>query len=143
MLPLELEDEDTLQNWLGRRARELSVEEDAGAMKPPKLVHPKIGEKAKLMEMVHTNAKFLLGEIKLQKMKEADHIPHVLKAIERDLHLKRPHAASNASIIPICRGANMSARWSSLSMANRKNPNIENIKSGMSKGTTILPRCVK
>jgi excinuclease ABC subunit C len=42
------------------------------------------------MEMVRTNARFLLGEIKLQKMKEADHIPHVLKAIERDLNLKRP-----------------------------------------------------
>ncbi len=90
LLPLELEDEDTLSAWLGRRARELSVDEEAGAMKPPKLVHPKIGEKAKLMEMVRANARFLLGEIKLQKMKEADHIPHVLKALERDLHLKKP-----------------------------------------------------
>jgi excinuclease ABC subunit C len=90
LLPLELEDEDTLIAWLGRRARELSVDEEAGAMKPPTIVHPKIGEKAKLMEMVRANARFLLGEIKLQKMKEADHIPHVLKAIERDLHLKRP-----------------------------------------------------
>ncbi len=90
LLPLELEEEDTLAAWLGRRARELSVDEEAGAMKPPKIVHPKIGEKAKLMEMVRSNAKFLLGEIKLQKMKEADHIPHVLKAIERDLHLKKP-----------------------------------------------------
>ena len=90
LLPSELEDEDTLQSWLGRRARELSVDEVAGAMKPPKIVQPKIGEKAKLMEMVRSNAKFLLGEIKLQKMKEADHIPHVLKAIERDLHLSKP-----------------------------------------------------
>lgn len=89
LLPLELEDEDTLMAWLGRRARELSVDEEAGAMKSPRIVHPKIGEKAKLMEMVRSNAKFLLGEIKLQKMKEADHIPHVLKAIERDLHLPK------------------------------------------------------
>src|ERR1019366_3772837 len=58
-----------------------SVDEEAGAMKPPTIVHPKIGEKAKLMEMVRTNARFLLGEIKLQKMKESDHIPHVLKAL--------------------------------------------------------------
>ncbi|HEY3876773.1 MAG TPA: excinuclease ABC subunit UvrC [Candidatus Kapabacteria bacterium] len=89
LLPTELEDEDTLQSWLARRARELSSE-DFQAMKPPKIVQPKIGEKAKLMEMVRSNAKFLLGEIKLQKMKEADHIPHVLKAIERDLHLPKP-----------------------------------------------------
>ena len=40
--------------------------------------------------MVKANAAFLLGEIKLQKMKEADHIPHVLKALERDLNLKKP-----------------------------------------------------
>ena len=89
-VPIELEEEDTLAAWLGRRTRELSVDEEVGAMKPPKIVNPKIGEKAKLMEMVHSNAKFLLGEIKLQRMKDADHIPHVLKAIERDLHLKKP-----------------------------------------------------
>ncbi|HWF44703.1 MAG TPA: excinuclease ABC subunit UvrC [Candidatus Kapabacteria bacterium] len=90
LLPLELEDEDTLQAWLARRVRELDADEEAGAMKPPKIVVPKIGEKAKLMEMVRTNAKFLLGEIKLQKLKEQDHIPHVLKALERDLHLSKP-----------------------------------------------------
>ncbi len=90
LLPLELEDEDTLQQWLARRTRELSTEDASGAMKPPRIVQPKIGEKAKLMDMVRANAKFLLGEIKLQKMKEADHVPHVLKALERDLHLKKP-----------------------------------------------------
>ncbi|MDP4200267.1 MAG: excinuclease ABC subunit UvrC [Bacteroidota bacterium] len=89
LLPSELEDEDTLAAWLVRRARELDADSD-GAMKPPKLIHPKIGEKAKLMEMVRTNAKYLLGEIKLQKMKDSEHIPHVLKAIERDLHLTKP-----------------------------------------------------
>ena len=90
LLPLELEDEDTLQAWLARRVRELDAGEEAGAMKAPKIVVPKIGEKAKLMEMVRTNARFLLNEIKLQKLKQTDHVPHVLKALERDLNLRKP-----------------------------------------------------
>ncbi len=90
LLPINVEDEDTLQAWLARRARELSIDESVGAIKPPKIIIPKIGEKVKLVEMVRANAQFLLGEIKLQKMKETDHIPHVLKALERDLHLKKP-----------------------------------------------------
>jgi excinuclease ABC subunit C len=59
-------------------------------MKPPKLLVPKIGDKAKLMDMVRSNARFLLGEIKLQKLKQNDHVPHVLKSLQRDLNLKKP-----------------------------------------------------
>ena len=44
LLPLELEDEDTLQAWLARRTRELSQENEDTAIKPPKIIHPKIGE---------------------------------------------------------------------------------------------------
>ncbi len=90
LLPMNIEDEDTLQAWLARRVRELSIDETVGAIKPPKIIVPKIGEKVKLIEMVRANAQFLLGEIKLQKMKQTDHIPHVLKALERDLNLKKP-----------------------------------------------------
>ena len=90
LLPLEVEDSDTLVAWLARRARELSQDDSNGAIKPAKLIVPKIGEKVKLIEMVKANAQFLLGEIKLQRLKDADHIPHVLKALERDLHLKHP-----------------------------------------------------
>jgi excinuclease ABC subunit C len=89
LLPYEIEDEDTLQAWLARRARELS-QDQGEAMKPPKLLVPKIGDKAKLMDMVRSNARFLLGEIKLQKLKQNDHIPHVLKSLQRDLNLKKP-----------------------------------------------------
>ena len=89
-LPIELTDPDTFEAWLARRASELSNDEDAGAMKPPKLIVPKIGEKVKLISMVQSNAKFLLGEIKIQKLKQDDFIPHVLKALQRDLHLKKP-----------------------------------------------------
>ncbi|MEP7233824.1 MAG: excinuclease ABC subunit UvrC [Ignavibacteriota bacterium] len=89
-LPIELSDPDTFESWLSRRTRELSNDEDAGAMKPPKLIVPKIGEKAKLLTMVQSNAKFSLGEIRIQKLKQDDFIPHVLKALQRDLHLKKP-----------------------------------------------------
>jgi excinuclease ABC subunit C len=88
LLPCDLEDSDTSQAWLARRTRELSQDEDAGATKPPKLIVPKIGEKVKLLDMVRSNAKFLLGEIKLQRLKQSDHVPHVLKALQRDLNLK-------------------------------------------------------
>ena len=89
-LPIELTDPDTFEAWLARRTRELSSDDDSGAMKPPKLIVPKIGEKVKLISMVQSNAKFLLGEIKIQKLKQDDFVPHVLKALQRDLHLKKP-----------------------------------------------------
>ncbi len=89
-LPIELTDPDTFEAWLARRTRELSNDDDSAAMKPPKLIVPKIGEKVKLISMVQSNAKFLLGEIKIQKLKQDDFVPHVLKALQRDLHLKKP-----------------------------------------------------
>jgi excinuclease ABC subunit C len=90
LLPIELENEDTVRQWLARRVRELSSDDDLGAMKPPEIVVPRIGDKAKLIEMVRINARFLMGELRLQRLKQNDQIPHVLKAIERDLHLKKP-----------------------------------------------------
>jgi excinuclease ABC subunit C len=88
-LPFDLENSDTFEAWLGRRSRELSNDEDAGAMKPPKMIVPKIGDKAKLIAMASTNAKFVLGEIKIQKLKQSDFVPHAVKALQRDLHLEK------------------------------------------------------
>jgi excinuclease ABC subunit C len=59
-------------------------------MKPPKIIVPKIGEKEKLVAMVRSNAKFLLGEVKMQKLKRDDFIPHSLVALQRDLRLRKP-----------------------------------------------------
>src|SRR5438105_13691755 len=89
-LPIELPELDTFEAWLSRRTRELSNDEDADAMKPPKIIVPKLGDKAKLVSMVQSNAKFLLGEIKIQKLKQNDFVPHMLKALQRDLHLRKP-----------------------------------------------------
>ena len=51
---------------------------------------PKSGEKKKLMEMCKKNAQYLLDELKLQKMKAKDFVPHVLKSLQRDLRLPAP-----------------------------------------------------
>ena len=78
-LPLPVESTVALQEWLTEKRGE-GVE----------IVVPKIGEKAKLVEMCSRNAKFLLDELKLQKMKRADYIPHSVKALQRDLRLQKP-----------------------------------------------------
>lgn len=78
-LPMVLEDEETLAAWLSRQRKAdvlISV--------------PKIGEKAKLVAMCQTNARFLLDELKIQKLKRSAYIPHSLKSLERDLRLTRP-----------------------------------------------------
>lgn len=65
-----------IAEWLKERAGE-SVE----------LIVPIRGEKAKLLEMAQHNAKLLLGELKLQRMKEKDFVPHALKSLQKELHL--------------------------------------------------------
>jgi excinuclease ABC subunit C len=51
---------------------------------------PKSGEKKKLMEMCKKNARYLLDELKLQKMKAKDFVPHVLRSLQRDLRMSTP-----------------------------------------------------
>ncbi len=50
---------------------------------------PKVGDKKKLITMCQKNAKYLLEELKLQKMKSKDYVPHVLKSLQRDLRLPK------------------------------------------------------
>ena len=78
-IPIELEESENLEKWLFEKIR-LKV----------KLIYPQRGNKAKLMRMAFHNAKLLLQELKLQRMKEKDFIPHSLKALQRDLRLPRP-----------------------------------------------------
>ena len=52
---------------------------------------PERGDKADLMGMVAANARLLLGEWKLQKAKaEEDAVPRSVRALQRDLNLKKP-----------------------------------------------------
>ena len=78
-LPVELENTTAIENWLTAKKGE-SV----------KIVVPKIGEKVKLIAMCKNNAQFLLDELKIQKMKNKDFVPHFVKALQRDLRLLQP-----------------------------------------------------
>jgi len=79
LLPVELETRRVLEEWLSRESG-----------KAVKLLVPKIGEKAKLLLLCQKNAELLLGELKVQKMKRDDYIPHPVIALQRDLRLAKP-----------------------------------------------------
>jgi excinuclease ABC subunit C len=73
-----VEDAESITRWLGgRRGEVVSV------------AVPEEGEEAKLVRLTKNNARFLLDELKIQKMKRADYIPHPLVALQKDLHLER------------------------------------------------------
>ena len=55
-----------------------------------RLIVPKIGDKQKLVSMARANAKLLVGELKLQRMKKAEGLPRVLSSLQRDLRLSKP-----------------------------------------------------
>ncbi len=78
-IPIELEESENLEKWLFEKIKLKA-----------KLIYPQRGNKAKLMRMAFQNAKLLLQELKLQRMKDKDFIPHSLKALQRDLRLPRP-----------------------------------------------------
>ena len=75
-LPGPVPDDDSVRSWLTNRRGE-----------PVVLSSPPEGEGAKLVRLSVTNAKFLLGELKLQKMKRAEYVPAGITAMQRDLHL--------------------------------------------------------
>ncbi len=52
-----------------------------------KIVVPSEGEDLKLIKMCRANAKFMLDELKIQKEKAKETVPHTLQALQRDLHL--------------------------------------------------------
>jgi excinuclease ABC subunit C len=79
LLPLEPGDEDEiLERFLTDRRGEGRV----------RISVPKIGDKQKLVVMAQTNAKFLLDELKLQRMKRSDMVPRPVQSLQRDLNLK-------------------------------------------------------
>jgi len=51
------------------------------------IVVPTEGENLKLIKMCRANAKFMLDELKIQKEKSKETVPHTLQALQRDLHL--------------------------------------------------------
>jgi len=55
-----------------------------------KIVVPTAGEDVKLIKMCRANAKFMLDELKIQKEKAKETVPHTLQALQRDLRLPAP-----------------------------------------------------
>src|SRR5690606_4975214 len=75
-LPLDLGDEyDVIQRFLTDKRGEGKVQ----------LTVPRIGDRQKLVTMAQTNAKFLLDELKLQRMKRSDMVPRPVQSLQRDL----------------------------------------------------------
>ncbi len=73
----ELEDELTVKEWLEKR-KQGKVE----------FIIPKIGDKYKLVFMVKKNARLMLDELILTKMKR-EFIPPSVESLKKDLHLPR------------------------------------------------------
>jgi excinuclease ABC subunit C len=72
------EDVATLQQWLtDRRGTVLPVRLPAG------------GEETTLVNLSRTNARFLLDELKIQRMKKSDYVPHAVTSLQKDLGLER------------------------------------------------------
>lgn len=77
-LAVEIDDAESVQRWLSEKRA------DAVA-----LVRPAEGGEAKLVRLAQSNAKFLLEDLKIQKMKRADYVPHPVKSLQRDLRLEK------------------------------------------------------
>lgn len=78
-LQYEIENIDLVKKWLESKKKG-NVE----------IIIPKDGEKEKLINMCQANARYLLDELKIQKIKKEKYIPHPVKALQRDLRLKKP-----------------------------------------------------
>jgi len=78
-LPCEPEDFETVCLWLKQNSGHRC-----------KVRIPRIGPKLRLVDMAKRNAQLMLEELKLQKMKAGDYIPHSLKELAKDLRLHMP-----------------------------------------------------
>lgn len=81
LLPVKLADATLLSDWLAQR-RGAAV----------KLYTPQRGEKKRLMSMVEKNARYLLEELKLQKLKAGERSSYVVNVLQKDLNLPRTPA---------------------------------------------------
>lgn len=75
-LPAEVDNSAVIQNWLtSKRGDKVTI------------VVPKIGDKVRLMGMCKANAKYLLDDLKIQKLKRGEKTPKILELLQKDLHL--------------------------------------------------------
>ena len=79
LLSARAESEALLLDWLkGRSGHAVEIEV------------PKAGDKSKLVGMVRNNARFLLDELEVQRLKRGDLIPHSVTALQKDLRMEVP-----------------------------------------------------
>jgi excinuclease ABC subunit C len=79
ILSFDIESKTLIQQWLTlRRSGGVSF------------LLPEGGELAKLIAMCKNNAKFLLDELKLQRLKQKDFIPAAVRSLQRDLRMAKP-----------------------------------------------------
>lgn len=76
-LPEEIEDLEAMKEWFGKKSD-----------KKIDFIYPKRGEKMQLLTMVKTNARYMLDELKLQRLKR-EFIPNSITALKRDLRLTK------------------------------------------------------
>jgi excinuclease ABC subunit C len=79
LLPANVENGEALTSWLSGRRGEAVV-----------LVVPAEGEEAKLVRLTANNARFLLDDLKVQKLKKLGGIPFGVQALKKDLRMARP-----------------------------------------------------
>ncbi|MBN1633188.1 MAG: excinuclease ABC subunit C [Ignavibacteria bacterium] len=84
IIPTKLENPDFIFKWLEKKQ---GITDSHGKTKL-KLIAPKAGEKMKLLNMVRANARLMLEELKLAKMKREFTAPS-LEALRRDLNLEK------------------------------------------------------
>ncbi len=80
LLPMEIGDDQALiEKWLTQRS-------------PHKVecFVPQIGEKKKLINLCQKNARYLLEDLKLQKLKRKDHVPFSVRELRKHLNLAKP-----------------------------------------------------
>lgn len=79
VLSFDIESRTVIEQWLSlRRSGGVSFQIPEG------------GDLSTLLAMCKKNARFLLDELKLQKMKQKDFIPAAIRSLQRDIRMKRP-----------------------------------------------------
>ena len=78
-LPADVENREALGTWLSKKRGE-SVS----------LVVPTEGEEARLVRLTASNARFLLDDLKVQKLKRLGGVPYGVQALQRDLRMAGP-----------------------------------------------------
>ena len=80
LIPFSLNDElELIENWLAKSAKH-KVE----------IIMPQIGEKKRLVDLGQKNARYLLDDLLIQKMKSKDYVAFNVRELQKALMLKTP-----------------------------------------------------